>query len=337
MKKNDKPVFKLEHWHFVSFLLMIYDVIAVNAAYFFSLWVRFDCTYSAIPVEYIKAFVYFSPIYTVVCVAVLFLLRMYNSIWRFASFNELVRMVMVSVITSVIHIVGITVLFQRMPVSYYIIGMCIQFILLLGIRFSYRFILLERGKARKSFASGDARVMLIGAGNAGQMILRDAAQSTKNDLKICCIIDDNANKWGRHIGGVPVVGGRAEIVKNVHKYRIQKIFIAIPSALEADKREILNICKDTGCELKNLPGIYQLMNGQVTISDMRDVAVEDLLGRDAIRVNMDEIYEHISAKTIMVTVGGGSIGSELSWQEAAHSPKQLIIFYGYENIAHVIS
>ena len=336
MLESGKRKWRLAHWHKVSALLMLYDVIAVNISYFIALWFRFDCTYSEIPEHYLSAYLNFVPIYTLVCVAVFLWLRMYNSIWRFASFHELLRVLMSSVVSSALHIAGITVLFERMPISYYIIGLGIQFILLLGIRFSYRFVLLERSKARRTEENGSKRVMLIGAGNAGQMIQRDIMLMKEDNLKLCCIIDDNPNKWGRYISGVPIVGGRKSIMESVCKYKIEKIFIAIPSASEIDKREILNICKETGCELKNLPGMYQLMSGQVTINDMRDVAVEDLLGRETIRVDMEQIYQHISGKSILVTGGGGSIGSELCRQVAAHNPKLLVIFDVYENNAYEI-
>ena len=336
MKTGRKQKIKLAHWHKIAALLMLYDIVVVNLAYFISLWFRFDCSYSQIPGNYLDAFVRFAPIYTVACVVAFLFLRMYNSLWRFASFHELVRVIMATVVTAVVHIVGITVLFVRMPVSYYIIGTAIQFLLLLGIRFSYRFVLLERSRLRKSVPSGNKRVMLVGAGNAGQMILRDMELMKEEDLKLCCIIDDNPNKWGRCINGVPIVGGRDEILSSVRRYRIDKIFIAIPSAKEEEKRDILNICKESGCELKNLPGMYQLVSGQIKISDMRDVAVEDLLGREPIKVNMEEIYDHISSKTILVTGGGGSIGSELCRQVAAHNPRQLVIFDVYENNAYDI-
>lgn len=321
---------RFEHWHRVALLLMLYDVVAVNAAYFAALWIRYDCTYSAIPEATLVRFLRFVPIYSVICIAVFLVLRLYNSIWRFASFNELTRVLAATGITTVAHVLGMHFFFGQMRTAYYIMGAGIQLLLLVGIRFSYRFVLLQRSRNRKAAGS---RVMLVGAGNAGQMILRDAAG---HNLKICCIIDDNPNKWGRYIEGVPVVGGREDILGSAKKYRIDKIFVAIPSASDEDKREVLNICKETGCELKNLPGMYQLVSGQVRIGDMRDVAVEDLLGRKPIQVDMEQIYRHITGKTILVTGGGGSIGSELCRQVAGHNPKQLIIYDIYENNAYDI-
>ena len=178
--------------------------------------------------------------------------------------------------------------------------------------------------------------MLIGAGDAGRLILRDVQRTEFDVGKVQCIIDDNPNKWGRFIDGVPIVGGRDDILVNVEKYEIQQILVAIPSAKAKAKRDILNICKETGCELKMLPGIYQMVNGDVAFSKMKEVAVEDLLGREPIQVNMDEIFEHLKGKTILVTGGGGSIGSELCRQIAGHHPQQLILFEIYENNAYDI-
>ena len=326
---------QLKHWYIVALLLVGYDIIAVNMAYFFALWFRFDCMASMIPGNYFSAYLKFIPIYSICCVLIFWMLRLYQSIWRFASYSEMLRIIMATVITSVVHTVGITVLFERMPISYYLVGMGIQFLLVLGVRFSYRFILLERSR-RKGEETYTSRVMLIGAGAAGQMLLRDSIKAKETNIKICCIIDDNSNKWNRYIEGVPVVGGRDEILLNVKKYHIDKIFLAIPSASPEEKRDILNICKETGCELKNLPGLYQFVTGEISIKAMKDVAVEDLLGRDPIQVNMEEIFQYIRGKTILVTGGGGSIGSELCRQIAGHEPRQLIIFDIYENNAYDI-
>ena len=332
-----KKTHRIEHWHKVSILLALYDIVAVNVAYILALWFRFDCRHSMIPDVYLNAFVRFAPIYTVLCLVIFWRLKLYNSIWRFASFRELTRVVASSFITSAIQIVGITVFFVRFPITYYVIGMGLQFLFVLGIRFSYRFFLIEQSRLNRFSGQGHpTRVMLIGAGNAGQMILRDALRMQNTRLDVRCIIDDNSNKWGRYIEGIPVVGGRDDILLAAKKYNIEQIFVAIPSASAEDKRDVLNICKETGCELKNLPGIYQMMSGSIGVGDMKDVAVEDLLGRDPIKVDMENIYRYISGKTILVTGGGGSIGSELCRQVASHNPKQLIIFDVYENNAYDI-
>ena len=326
---------KIQHWKVIAFYLVLYDIIAVNFSYFLGLWLRFDLQYSNIPREYLSAFLKFAPVYTVAVVIVFYILRLYNSLWRFASFNELNRIFAASVITTVIQIVGITALFVRMPFSYYVVGAATQFALITVVRFAYRFINMERARREQS-ARSRHNVMVIGAGAAGQTILRELQNSKEVSGKACCVIDDNPNKWNRYMDGVPVVGGRDSIMEMAKKYKIDEIFFAIPTASIEDKRDILNICKETGCDMKSLPGLYQLANGDVSLSKLKPVAVEDLLGRDPIKVNMDEIFSQLKGKVIMVTGGGGSIGSELCRQIAAHDPKELVIFDVYENNAYDI-
>ncbi len=326
---------KIEHWQMIALYLVIYDIIAINFAYFFGLWLRFDLRFTSIPAEYLSAFFKFAPVYTVFTIFVFTQLRLYNSLWRFASFSELNRVIVASVITTIFNIVGMTAFIQRMPLSYYIIGAVLQFGLTLTIRFSYRYMNLERGRREKD-AKPLHNAMIIGAGAAGQTLLKELKSSGVVKAKACCVIDDNPNKWGRVMEGVPIVGGREDILINVKKYKIDQILFAIPTASAQARREILNICKETDCELKQLPGIYQLANGEVSMSKMRPVAIEDLLGRDTIKVNMEEIFQYLKGKVILVTGGGGSIGSELCRQIAAHEPKQLIIFDIYENNAYDI-
>ena len=328
---------RIEHWQVISLYLVVYDIIAVNLAYLLALWFRFDCRFSLIPEVYLKAWIQFAPFYTVLCLAVFTVLKLYRSLWRFAGYSELLRVTAATVLTGFLHYVGITLFFEAMPISYILFGMIIQFCLIIGIRFSYRFVLLERSRREKAEKKNQGKnILLIGAGDAGRLILRDVQRTEFDVGKVQCIIDDNPNKWGRYIENIPIVGGRDDILPSVEKYQIQQILIAIPSAKAEEKRDILNICKETGCELKILPGIYQLVNGDVILSKMKEVAVEDLLGREPIQVNLDEIFEHLKGKTILVTGGGGSIGSELCRQIAGHHPKQLILFEIYENNAYDI-
>ena len=328
---------RIKHWQIIAALVVVYDFVVVNGAYFFALWLRFDCAFSQIPKDYLMSWMKFTPIYSVICFAVFNSFHLYRSMWRFASFDELKRVCATTVITCVLHILGISLLFMRMPISYYFVGCGIQFACVLGIRFAYRFVILERSLKKKLIRRATAnRVMLIGAGSAGQMILRDIQKAeTVNDF-VCCIIDDNPNKWGRYIDGVPIVGGREDILLNAEKYKIQKIYLAIPSVSAVERRDILNICKETGCELKILPGMYQFVSGDIKVSAMKEVNIEDLLGREPVKVQMDEIFAFLSGKTILVTGGGGSIGSELCRQIAQHQPKRLIIFDIYENNAYAI-
>ena len=335
MSKETNKKKRLEHWQMIALYLVIYDILAINFSYFFGLWLRFDLHFSSIPIEYLHSFLKFAPIYTIFTIFVFQRLKLYNSLWRFASFSELNRIIIASAITTIFNIVGMTAFIQRMPLSYYIIGAVLQFGLTLTIRFSYRFINLERGRREKD-AKPLHNAMIIGAGAAGQTLIKELKSSGEAKSKACCVIDDNPNKWGRVMEGVPIVGGREDILINVKKYKIDQILFAIPTASAQERREILNICKETDCELKQLPGIYQLANGEVSMSKMRPVAIEDLLGRDTIKVNMEEIFQYLKGKVILVTGGGGSIGSELCRQIAAHEPKQLIIFDIYENNAYDI-
>ena len=317
----------------VTLLLMAYDFLAVVMGYFVALWIRFDCQFSEIEPSFFRTYSTTILFYAVFCIVVFYALRLYKSIWRFASYAELLRMVLATVVTGAAYVALVTVTMQRMPVSYYIFGILIQFVLTLGIRFSYRFILLMRG--RKNETVVEKRVMIIGAGEAGQMILRDIKNAKELNKKVYCFIDDNKNKWGRYIDNVPVFGGRDRIMEAVEKFSIEKIYVAIPSAKPEDKREILRICNETSCELMNLPGIYQLCTGEVLVSKMKPIQIEDLLGREPIKTDMTEVFEQISGKIVLVT-GVGSIGSEIARQVAAHRPKQLILLDIYENNAYDI-
>lgn len=339
MKSNNlfgkKKRFSLKHWEIISIYLVLYDIFAINLAYFLGLFLRFDLSYSKIPIRYLDSFYKFIPIYTIFAISIFFVCKLYHSIWRFASFDELNHIVLSNIITNIIHIIGISFLFIRMPISYYIAGATAQFIFVTGIRFAYRYVNLFRSISRSS-SRESINVMLIGAGAAGQVILKELKLSDEIEAKVMCVIDDNENKWGRYIEGVKIVGGRDSIIESAKKYNIGQILFAIPTASENEKKEILNICKETKVEIKMLPGIYQLANGEVSLGKMKSVDVEDLLGRETIKVNLEEINSYIKDKVVLVTGGGGSIGSELSRQIAKSQPKKLIIFDIYENNAYDI-
>lgn len=327
----------VKHWHLVSLWLIVYDLLVANGAYFVSLWLRYDCTFSSIPSTDFNAFLKFVPIYSVIVFVIFLILHLYQSLWRFASFHEFELVVYATIITTVTHSLGITFLFHQMPTAYYICGPFFQLILVLFIRFAYRFVLLERGKRSRVSADRHAiNIMLVGAGAAGQMILRDISTHSDNRECVRCIIDDNQNKWNRYIDGIPIVGGRNHIVENAEKYKIDKIYLCIPSATAEQRRDVLEICKSTDCALKILPSVRQLLNNSISVNSMQEVSVEDLLGREPVKVKEYEIAQLIAGKVVLVTGGGGSIGSELCRQIAKNNPKKLVVFDIYENNAHAI-
>ena len=334
MVNRENKKFHMEHWMVIAGVLNVYDALAVSLSYFLALLLRFDFSYSSIPEQYLTPFYRFIPIYVVFCLIVFWRLRLYRSIWRFASFNELQRVIVSSFITTMFHVVGITAFLKRMPLSYYVGGAVMQFLLVLSIRFAYRFVLLLRSTQKRN--GNGPNVLIVGAGNAGQMLARDIHRSQEVKDVLRCFVDDNPNKWGRYVEGVPVVGGRDDILKAVETYGIDKIYVAIPTATPEQLRDILNICKESGCELKNLPGMYQLVTGDVKVSALKEVAIEDLLGREQIQVNMDEIFAYLSGKVVLVTGGGGSIGSEIVRQVAQHNVKQIVVVDIYENNAYDI-
>lgn len=331
MSKGSKR--KFEHWQVVRLLLMVYDFAAVIVSFGIALWLRFDCKVTSVEPQYLTTYTKTIIIYALFCLVVFWFLRLYKSIWRFASYSELLRVILATVVTGVIYTGSLLVFNLHMPISYYVIGITVQFIATLGIRFFYRFVLLLRGRTNNEVQKKN--VMIIGAGSAGQMLFRDIKHAKETNETVACFIDDNPNKWDRYIDDVPVFGSRDHILEAVDKFNIEKIYVAVPSANPQDKRDILRVCNETSCELMNLPGMYQLYTGQVSVSKMKKVQIEDLLGRDPIKPNMDEVFAYVRNKVVLIT-GVGSIGSELARQIASHNPKQLILFDVYENNAYDI-
>ena len=331
MSKGSKR--KIEHWQVVRLLLMVYDFAAVIVSFGIALWLRFDCKVTSVEPQYLTTYTKTIIIYALFCLVVFWFLRLYKSIWRFASYSELLRVILATLVTGVIYTGSLLAFHLHMPISYYVIGITVQFIATLGIRFFYRFVLLLRGRTNDEVQKKN--VMIIGAGSAGQMLFRDIKHAKETNETVACFIDDNPNKWERYIDDVPVFGSRDHILEAVDKFNIEKIYVAIPSANPQDKRDILRVCNETSCELMNLPGMYQLYTGQVSVSKMKKVQIEDLLGRDPIKPNMDEVFAYVRDKVVLIT-GVGSIGSELARQIASHNPKQLILFDVYENNAYDI-
>lgn len=339
MKQNRKEPRLMDlQWVRRALLLFLGDVVIIIMASVGALIARFDFSYSSIDAVYLDSMYHYLPIHIFTTVVIFYFCRMYHSLWKFISIHELGYIILANTISFFMQIIGYCLFQYPIPKSYFFAQIMLQTAMVIGIRFSYRFCRYLKEAREQCFGCGEPqqRVMIIGAGDAGRVIIKEILDSRFLTMKVCCVIDDDCNKTGRYINGIPIVGDRFSILKNVEKYKIDKIILAIPSASKEERREILEICKMTKCELKMLPGMYQLIDGELNIGKLRDVEITDLLGRDPIQVNLDEIMGYVEQKIIMVTGGGGSIGSELCRQIAMYNPKQLIIFDVYENNAYEI-
>ena len=315
-------------------ILAFADAITIALSYFIALFARFDFSFNNVPGEYLLQTLHFVPAAVLLSFAVYYVMRLYHSIWRYASVAEVYRIVISYLILGVMFLGLYFIPFFRIPRGVLFIGYVISGIFCFGIRFSYRILRSLIINSSVNVDKAAERVLLIGAGSAGRDVLSDV--QAQKSYKVCTIVDDNPTTWGRYLEGVKIGGGRKDIPDLVRKYKISTIVFAIPSASRKDRSEILNICKETGCHLQTVPGLAQIVSGEVSITNLREVSIDDLLGRDEIHVNNDEIMQAISGHVIMVTGGGGSIGSELCRQIAAAGPKQLIIFDIYENNAYDI-
>ena len=318
-------------------LLVVSDMVSILVASVLSLYVRYDFKFMDVPREFWVA-VLDAYWYNAVIVAVVFaIFKLYNSVWRYASDTELVNNAIAVVICSIMQPIIFWIEGVRLPTSYPFFYGFFLMILTCGIRFSYRILRILQNRRLHHFG-GKSRVncMIVGAGAAGNAILKEIESSSYLSIHVACAIDDNPGCHGKYLRGVPIVGGRESIPDNVEKYNIDEIIIAIPSASRQKLKPILEICKETGCRLRILPGMYQIINGDVNVSKLREVQIEDLLGRDPIEVNVEEIMGYVKDKVVLVTGGGGSIGSELCRQIAQHTPKRLVIFDIYENSVYEI-
>ena len=322
-------------WKSRAMILVFIDILSISASYFAALLLRFDFIYSNIPAEYLEGYIRSLPYWLIVTVVTFYILRLYHSVWSFAGVSELVRMVAAYLILIPFYVGGCLVMDLSMPRSFYFIGYIVSFCLTIGVRFSYRLLRAYLERVR-SIGSPKERVMIIGGGSAGQILIREFLNSHWLNTKVCCVVDDNPYKKGKLINGVTIEGDRHDIPALVEKHHIDRIIFAIPTASVQERKEILNICKECGCKLQTIPGIYQLVNEEVSVSKLRDVEITDLLGREQLQVNNDEILKMISQKTVLVTGGGGSIGSELCRQIASADPGCLVIFDIYENNAYAI-
>lgn len=319
-------------------VVLFYDIVMIQIASFLALWVRYDFQFSAINPDFMWNLIQYTPINTIITIAVFMFFNMYDSIWSYVGMDEAVNGICACTISVVLQATGMKLVYwnleRAVPYSFYVMYPFLLMMTTIGGRFFYRFIRMFGNRSRKDGKTKN--VMLIGAGEAGMSILREYQNSRFLNQQVACMIDDNPNKYRKIMYGCKVVGNRDTIIENVEKYDINLIVIAIPSISKAERKKIVEICQQTECEIKILPGIYQLVNDEINISMLRNVNIEDLLGRDTIKVNLNEIIGYVSDQVILVTGGGGSIGSELCRQLAKHQPKQLIIVDIYENNAYDI-
>lgn len=319
-------------------VLIIYDVISVILVSFIPVLMRYDLDLDQVEEHFLTTTITYLPINIVVTLIVFYVFKLYDSLWAYAGERELQNLVMGCAVSSGITAVGLQFFrvpgHQAEPKTYYFLYLVLLIALIFASRFSYRFLRSAKHHVEKN--KNAKAVMVIGAGEAANIIIKDIIKSNYNTMSIKCIIDDDSDKWGKYIQGIRVVGGRDRIVECADLYDIDEIIVAIPSVSRQELKKILDICKNTHCKMRALPGMYQLLSGEVNVSRLRDVEVEDLLGRDPIAVDIDSIAGYVSGKTVMVTGGGGSIGSELCRQIAGHKPKRLIIVDIYENNAYDI-
>ena len=320
----------------VIFIMML-DVLATVVSFFLGLWFRYDFSFAEIRPVHLEGFLSAIGLWCVITLLVFWIFRLYNSIWAFVSTPEGFRITGAYVVLGGIGVLVFHFDGNLMPRSSMVVGFLFSFVSTVTIRFSYRLLrTAQRRISHITHANGVKNVMLIGAGDAGRALAVEFTNSDHIQDHLSCVIDDNPVKWNKQLCGVPIVGGRQDIATAVKKYKISKIIFAIPNCTAKSRKEILDICATTGCEVQMLPGIFQMVNGEVSVSKLRKVDPQDLLGREPIKVNLDEIVGYISGKVVLVTGGGGSIGSELCRQIAHAKPKQLIILDIYENNAYDI-
>lgn len=318
----------------VIFLALV-DLVVIQFSAFMALLARFDFSYALLREStFLDALLRYAPWFTMLTVLIFIPFKLYSSLWEFASVDELLHILLAAMAVAVLQFAAIVLNLVNLPLSFPMLNAMFLAVLTVLFRFSYR---MARSIARRRSRRGvQARTMLIGAGSAGMQTLREFETSENSKNHVVCIIDDDPQKTGRYLNNVKIVGTRRDIAKAAQDYRVEEIVFAIPAAPTQQRKQILKLCQETGCKLKILPGISQLANGEVKVQKIRDVDVLDLLGRDSVQVDLSQIAEYLSGKTVLVTGGGGSIGSELCRQIAGHRPKRLVIFDIYENNAYDI-
>ena len=327
--KNKKLIFRI-------ILLVLMDMLIITAAGPLAIYVRYNLFFEPQAIEFIENIFQYLPVNLILTVIVFAVFRLYQGIWKYASASDLVNIILACLVSAVTQTVGMTLMGLRFPRSYPFMYFAVLTAGISIFRFTYRIIAYFRQKQQGLIKEGKTYTMIVGAGEAGNTLLKELQNSKFVEQNVCCLVDDDPGKIGKYLRGVLVAGNRKDICRLAEEYHIDEIMIAIPSASHAEIQELLDICSQTSCKLKVLPGIYQLVNGEVSVSKLRNVEIEDLLGREPIDTQVESIMGYVSGKVVLVTGGGGSIGSELCRQIARHEPKQLIIFDIYENNAYDI-
>lgn len=327
MKRTEKNT----QWHMRVILLLVGDIIAIMLSSFLALWLRYELVFADIDRIFLESIYQYAGINIICTIAIFYAFHLYTSLWKYASVNELVNITLAVVISGIVNAVGMRAFQNPVPRSYDILYTMFLFVMMIGIRFFYRFVRFMKTEYFIRNRKKISNVMVIGAGDAGAAIVKELRLNETLKRRVCCMIDDDPAKKGKYVQGCLVVGGKKDIISAVKKYGITKIIIAIPSAPKSTIKEIVDLCQHTGCKIRILPGMYQLVSGEVSVSQLRDVEIGDLLGREQIKVNLNEILGYVQNKVVLVTGGGGSIGSEICRQLAGHGVKQLIIVDIYEN------
>ena len=315
-------------------LLVAYDIIAVVASSLLALFIRYEGNYAAIPSKYVVKSLQYIPVIIIVTAIVFYWFRLYSSLWTYAGAPELINITFACALSALTQMTVMVLFGVQMPRSYYILYGVALWMLVFLSRFSYRGIrtLIKRQES----GAATSKVMIVGAGAAGNLLVKEIRNSDHVSKRVVCIVDDDRSKEGSYLHGVKVMGNRQNIQELVKQYHIDEIIIAMPSAPAKEIKEILDVCKETGCDLKRLPGVYQLVNGEVGISKLKEVDVNDLLGREPVKVDLSAIMDYVAGKVVLVTGGGGSIGSEICRQVAGHNPKMLVLVDIYENTTYDI-
>lgn len=337
---TDKKEKKLRRWKLrMSRSMMIFlvlDFLSIILASFASILVRYEFQFDLVEQRFVDTIIWYMPINFVVTVVVYYLFSLYTTLWKYAGITELCKITAAAAVSSILQVVGMLLLRKPIFRSYVLLYFVLLLAETIATRFYYRFLRLIRNKYFRVSADKRMNLMLVGAGDAGAAVIKETRLSKESTRKVCCIVDREPSKWGKRLLGVPIIGDVSEIPEAVEKYQIKKILITIPSANRQAIRKIVEICQTTPCEINILPGIYQLIDGEIVTSRLRNVKIEDLLEREPVRVDLDAILGYIQGKTVLVTGGGGSIGSEICRQLAGHGVGKLIIFDIYENNAYSI-